>query len=175
MKPPPRLRREDQLLARAVVGTALEGAWSSHHSRRSWDRAAFVREILEKAVKKNTLAVLAFVAVLMFCAGLIGCDTQQTQQTQSASVAAPVAAKYDAHQQELETARFDFATCKITAASNHDEFMLKNGARRDPKNPGWYIGPTRAVQQAATQLTAENASCQAQHDTAVRIIQGSAQ
>jgi len=138
-------------------------------------RSTFVREILEQAVKKSTLTLLTFVAVLMFCAGLIGCDTQQTQQTQSASVAAPVAANYDAHQQELETARFDFATCKINAGSNHDEFLVKNGARPDPKNPGWYIGPTWAVQQAATQLTAENAACHAQYDTAVRIIQGESQ
>ena len=116
-----------------------------------------------------------FVALLVFCAGVIGCDeAQQTQQTQSAPVAAPVAVKYDAHQRELETARFEFGTCKITAGSNHDEFMLKNGARRDPKNPGWFIGPRWAIQHAATQLTADNAACQAQYDTAVRIIQGTA-
>jgi hypothetical protein len=122
----------------------------------------------------SKIKLFALVAVLMFCGGFIGCDTKQAQQIQSAPVAAPLEVKYDAHQ-KLESARFDFATCKITAGSNHDEFMLKNGARRDPKHPGWFIGPRWAIPHAATQLTADNAVCQAQYDTAVRIIQGTAQ
>jgi uncharacterized lipoprotein YajG len=38
----------------------------------------------------SKIKLFALVAVLMFCAGFIGCDTQQTQQIQSAPVAAPV-------------------------------------------------------------------------------------